>query len=128
MKKGLFSSVINKNNFYSEVSDFGHWKRWRAVWTIAFMAGWVIIGRDSETARSTLVGIGQIHRVLFVLILGFYVLPHFIRNASVPFRSLFFFWTIFSTWQILTSLWSTFPAWTFYRSIEYLVMVFITVY
>jgi len=104
------------------------WNNWRLIWIIAFITGLVLIVRDTASARETLVGLGQIHRLLGISIVGIIALTLLARNASVPFKSIFFLWTIISLWQIMTTLWSTFPVWTLYRSLEYLIMVMITAY
>jgi len=110
------------------VADDNTWKKWRLVWLIAFAAGIVIIARDSETVRESLVGLGQIHRIIAISLLAIITTTFFVRNPSVPFKSIFFFWTLFAIWQIITAIWSTFPSWTLYRSVEYLIMVLITEY
>lgn len=104
------------------------WKKWELMWIIAFIAGFTLVARDSETARETLIGLGQLHRVISITMLGLIAISFFLRNPTVPFKSILFFWTFFACWQILTVLWSTFPSWTLYRAVEYLIMVLITAY
>jgi len=104
------------------------WIKWRIIWIIAFIAGLTFLARETETASETLVGLGQIHRVIGISLLAIILMKLFVNNPSVPFKSIFFFWTFFALWQMLTTSWSTFPAWTLYRSSEYIILVSITAY
>jgi len=63
-----------------------------------------------------------------MLLLGIFVLKYFLKNPAIPFKSIFFFLTLFAIWQVITVMWSTFPPWTLYRGVEYLIMILITAY
>jgi len=104
------------------------WGQWRLIWLIVFVSGLVLIVRDTMSARESLVGLGQIHRLICMLLLGIFVLKYFLKNPAIPFKSIFFFLTLFAIWQVITVMWSTFPPWTLYRGVEYLIMILITAY
>ena len=104
------------------------WGKLRLIWLILFVASFVFIARETATARDELIGLGQIHRIICIFLLGIILLRFFIKAPAIPFKSIFFFLTIFSFWQMATSIWSTFTLWTIYRSTEYLIVIWITAY
>lgn len=120
--------IKNEMTQYAVEEANTSWGKLRLIWIIVFVAGLVFVGRDAATARDEMIGLGQIHRIVCIFALAIILLHFFLKNPSIPFKSTFFFLTLFSFWQIITSFWSTFPAWTLYRSVEYLIIVWITAY
>jgi len=120
--------IKNEMTQYAVEEANTSWGKLRLIWIIVFVAGLVFVGRDSATARDEMIGLGQIHRLICMLLLGIFVLKYFLKNPAIPFKSIFFFLTLFAIWQVITVMWSTFPPWTLYRGVEYLIMILITAY
>lgn len=120
----MMQTFMNDNLITTEYS----WKKLKLIWIIAFIAGFTLVARDSETARETLIGFGQLHRITGITILGVIFILFFIRQPSVLLKSIFFFLSLFCLWQITTAAWSNYPSWTIYRSAEYLIVIGVTAY
>jgi len=101
---------------------------WQWLWVVAFIGGLIFVVRDVHSQQINPIQLGVIHRPLSVLVIGFFILPWLFKYKKVMLQGYIAPLTIFSIWQILSTIWSDNTLWTFYRSIEYFVIVMLTAY
>lgn len=105
------------------------WRRyWRWVWLVAFAGGLVFVVRDVDVIQETAITIGVLHRPVAAVIVGLLIVPVALKRLTVPFRRLVGLLTVFALWRLTSTIWSPEPAWTLYRSFEYLTIVVLTAY
>lgn len=98
---------------------------WQLLWALLFVSGLVLRARTTETAAEApldLAGAYRIGLVAFVAagLLGVAAL-HRVDVLGALERGIFSLFLVFNAVNILSALWSVYPAWTVYRSFEFAV-------
>ena len=100
---------------------------WHCLWLLLFLSAFQFRMRDSHDIAETAVDGGALYRISLVAIvatvLGVRLLLRRTPLVSAMFQGLIGRITIYVSICIFSTLWSVYPAWTLYRSLEYLVDV-----
>ena len=116
-----FFTKITKIN---KSSEWDQWLKW--VWLIAFIGGLVFQVRYIDEIREAYLSFKVIHRPIAVLLVSFSILPYILKRPLILFRGIVGLLTIFGLWRLISTFWSIKPLWTFYRSLEFLIMIALT--
>lgn len=114
-------SCLRSNHWWGEGT-------WHWLWLVAFVGGTTWVVRDTQTASDSPIAWYVLHRLAAGLLIGVVVLRAVVDHPKVPFRGVFGWFTLLGLWNLGSTAWSVFPAWTAYRSIEYLVLVWLAAY
>ncbi|MGH9773799.1 MAG: O-antigen ligase family protein [Candidatus Acidiferrales bacterium] len=110
----------------------GHYRDWRKsftwwhwLWLCLFLSGIVIRVRDVHDIEQTVVDPWAAFRIVLIGIAALVLLVRLALRkefwlASI-FRGLLGAITVYGLFSVISSLWSVYPAWTAYKSCEYLV-------
>lgn len=109
-----------KNAFF-----YVHWKH---LWIIVFLGSVNIVLRDAASINETPLTYAVIHRPITAILVGTILLLPLIKWPRRLLRGILGSLMLFSLWRLITSIWSEFPLWTIYRSIEYLIIVILASY
>jgi len=100
---------------------------WHGLWGLLFVSGLVLRIRDVQDINSSPADSAASFRIGLVSIVGFTLLGMLgLRRHSwfgSLFRGLVGFMTLYCVISTISTIWSVYPAWTVYKSIEYLVDV-----
>lgn len=106
---------------------FGQLKSWHLLWFMAFLSGLTFRIRGIEDIQENTLDSAVIHRVVLMGIVGLVLLGAFSLRRSPGvgnlFRGLIGWMTTYAIVNVLSTLWSVYPTWTFYKSVEYLTTV-----
>lgn len=95
------------------------------LWLFVFLSGLVFRMRSAETVRVNPLDFWAISRIVLMGLVGFILLGRLATQRTEWIRSIFQgligLMTAYSLICVISSLWSVYPAWTLYKSIEYLV-------
>src|ERR1700690_178760 len=97
---------------------------WQGLWLVMLLGGLVFRGRDqSDIQRSALDG-WAMYRIFVDGIVGLVLLVHFLKRKTLWHRSLFRgligIMAVYPILSMVSTAWSAAPAFTLFRSIEYL--------
>ncbi|MEM2175480.1 MAG: O-antigen ligase family protein [Candidatus Micrarchaeia archaeon] len=98
------------------------------LWLFAFTSGLTFVLQDVEILRENPIQLSIIHKNISHLILGLFVSIQILKKPSAIFKNFILIFTLFSIWCAFSSLWSIYPIWTLYRSIEYFIFVCLVTY
>ncbi len=101
---------------------------WFWLWVIAFIGGLVFTVRDVRTQQMTPVQFSVLHRLTATVVIGLFLGTWAIKYKPNIAKGIVSALIVFSLWQLVSTVWSIEPLWTFYRSLEYLVIVALTAY
>ena len=101
-------------------------RRWKWIWLIAFIGGLLFQARHADEIREAYLSLKVIHRPIAALLVCFAILPYISKQPFILFRGIIGLLTIFGLWRLMSTFWSIEPLWTFYRSLEFLIMVALT--
>jgi len=101
-------------------------RQWKWIWLIAFISGLVFRARHIDEIREAYLSLEVIHRPIAALLVGFALLPYILKRPLILFRGIIGLLMIFGLWRLMSTFWSIEPLWTFYRSLEFLIMVALT--
>jgi len=100
---------------------------WHILWTLLFLSGLTFRVRETETIAENPLDLAAFFRVVLVGIVGFLLFGALTLNCRLTlnrvFGGLVGLLALYSLVGIVSTLWSVYPAWTFYKSLEYLVGV-----
>jgi O-antigen ligase len=98
---------------------------WHALWLLLFLSSLVFRIRDVESIRDEPIDLWAVYRIVLVCIAALVLLVRLVVNRPewVPslFRGLIGTLTVYALISIASTLWSIYPAWSLYKSLEYLV-------
>jgi O-antigen ligase len=100
---------------------------WQGLWLLLFLSDFVFRKRTATDIRAAPIDAAALYRVALVCITGT-VLAVRLAVKRPPwfgslFRGLVGALTCYCAMSVISTLWSVFPAWSFYKSLEYLVNV-----
>jgi len=101
-------------------------RRWKWIWLIAFIGGLLFRARHVDEIREAYLSLEVIHRPIAALLVCFAILPYISKQPFILFRGIIGLLTIFGLWRLMSTFWSIEPLWTFYRSLEFLIIVALT--
>jgi O-antigen ligase len=100
---------------------------WHWLWALLFFSDLVFRARDAQSVRDNPLDAWALYRVILVGLAGMVLLWRAATRRGEWVRSLFsgmvLIMAAFPLVGILSTAWSVFPAWTFYKSIELLIDV-----
>ncbi|MGI9072215.1 MAG: O-antigen ligase family protein [Bryobacteraceae bacterium] len=106
------------------------WKQlswWHGLWFLVFLSGLVFRFRDSQAISDSAVDFWALYRIGLMGITGSALaMRFFLRRSPLQislFRGLIGRLLIYALVCVCSTVWSAYPAWTFYKSLEYLVVV-----
>jgi len=98
---------------------------WHGVWLMLFVSALVFRARDLTTIRQTPVNAWALYRIVLVSLAGLALAARLAlrRPNWLPslFRGLLGALAVYGMVSLASTLWSVYPAWTFYKALEYLV-------
>jgi O-antigen ligase len=104
-----------------------HLTWWHALWLLVFLSGLIFRQRDLQDIREAPVDLWAAYRISLVSIVALVLLVRLALRQTEWTRSLFRglvgALAIYSLVCAASTLWSVYPAWTLYKSLEYLVDV-----
>jgi hypothetical protein len=100
---------------------------WHGLWLLVFLSGFQFRLRDTQAINESAVDSGAAYRIALMAITAFALGVWFVLRRA-PHRLLLFrgpvgALALFAVICVASTLWSVYPAWTLYRSLEYLVDV-----
>jgi O-antigen ligase len=105
----------------------GQLRRWHLLWFMLFLSGLTVRIRGVEDIEENPLDPAAIYRVVLVGAVGLVLLGTFSlrRRPGIHnlFRGLVGWLTTYGVVSVLSTFWSVYPAWTLYRSMEYLTAV-----
>jgi O-antigen ligase len=100
---------------------------WQGLWLLLFLSDCAFRQRTDADIRTSLIDAAAIYRVALVGITGAVLAVRLAVNRppwlGSLFRGLVGALTCYCAISVISTLWSVFPAWTLYKSLEYLVDV-----
>jgi hypothetical protein len=100
---------------------------WHALWLLLFLSGLVFRQRDTQAIEKAPVDFWAAYRIVLVSATAFVLLLRLALRQTDWIRSLFRglvgALAIYALVSVASTLWSIYPAWTAYRSLEYFVDV-----
>jgi hypothetical protein len=100
---------------------------WHSLWGVLFVSGLVLRVRDVQDINSSPADSAAAFRIALVSLVGFILLGMLGLKRhdwmGSLFRGFIGFMTLYCVVSAISTIWSVYPAWTFYKSIEYLVDV-----
>ena len=104
------------------------WKQltwWHGLWLLLFLSGLVFRGRDLQSIKETPIDPWAAYRIALLcmtalILLGRLALRQTAWIASL-FRGLLGALAIYGLVSLASTVWSVYPAWTFYKTMEYFV-------
>ena len=104
-----------------------HLTTWHGLWMLLFISGLVLRTRDTQDIHSSPTDSAAGFRILLVSLVGFVLLITLGLRRNDWWRSLFSgligALTAYCLVSAVSTVWSVYPAWTLYKSLEYLVDV-----
>ena len=98
---------------------------WHVLWLLTGLSSLVFRIRDIESIKDEPVDLWAVYRILLVGIVALVLLSRLLvkRPDWVPslFRGLVGALSVYALISIVSTLWSVYPAWSLYKSVEYLV-------
>lgn len=98
---------------------------WHALWLLLFLSSLVFRIRDVQSIKDEPIDLWAVYRIVLVGIVALVLLVRLVvmRTDWVPslFRGLVGALSVYALISIASTLWSIYPAWSLYKSIEYLV-------
>jgi hypothetical protein len=115
--------IIFKQVWSAEWELVTHLKWWHWLWLVIFASGLVFRQRAATTVYTAPVDTAAIYRIFLVFFCaGWLLLALFTRTVhwvDSLFRGMVCCLTLFALYAALTSVWSVYPTWTFYKACEY---------
>jgi O-antigen ligase len=100
---------------------------WHGLWALLFISGLVLRIRDVQDINQSPADSAAAFRIVLVSIVGFTLVGMLGLRRHAWFGSLFGglvgFMTVYCVASLISTIWSVYPSWTLYKSIEYLVDV-----
>lgn len=97
---------------------------WHSLWLLTFLSALVFRVRDADEIRTSPVDFWALYRISLMIIVGT-ALVAYVAARRMPVRAFrsgaILPLTVFGLIGIASTLWSVFPAWTLYKSIEFFV-------
>ncbi len=97
---------------------------WHGLWLLVFFSTLVFRTREAKAIREAALDFWAVYRIILMGITVFVLLARLAfrqtRWISSLFRGLAGAMTIYAFVSLTSGLWSVYPAWTFYKSFEYL--------
>ena len=100
-----------------------HW--WHVLWLLAFLSGLGFRIRETETIQENPLDFWAIYRIGLMVVVCFVLLSklstrrvNWLKSLSGGLIGLLVCYTLVS---VISTVWSVYPLWTFYKSVEYLV-------
>jgi O-antigen ligase len=98
---------------------------WHLLWLLMFASGMVFRVRDTESLYSNPLDFWALFRIALMALVAVVLLGQLAVRGSNWLKTLFRgtvgLLTVFSLIGVLSTAWSVYPVWTLYRSLEYLV-------
>jgi len=98
---------------------------WHILWAFYFLSGLTFRVRETENIAENPLDLAAFFRVVLVGIVGFLLFGALMLNRRLTlnrvFGGLVGLLALYSLVGIVSTLWSVYPTWTFYKSLEYLV-------
>ena len=117
--RALLISVTGVREFFSSL----HW--WHGLWVMMILSGLVWRKRDSAAIADNPLDIWAIYRIALIGILGLILLTRLLKRKTDWFKILVTgsigLLTGYALIAIFSTLWSVYPLWTLYKSVEYLI-------
>lgn len=105
----------------------GELRWWHGLWFLLFASAFVFRVRDADSIRESPLDAWALYRVGACGLVGFILAARLLlgktRWLAPMFRPLLVGLAVFSCVSMLSALWSVYPAWSFYRSLEYFIDV-----
>jgi O-antigen ligase len=106
----------------------GESDRWYfLLWLLVFLSGLVFRIREAETIQENPLDFWAIYRISLTVLVGFVLLKRLAepstRWISSLFRGSIGWLAAYALLALASTLWSVYPLWTLYRSVEYLIDV-----
>jgi hypothetical protein len=100
---------------------------WHGLWLLVFLSGFQFRLRDTQAIKEAAVDFAAVYRIALMAITAFALgvrlvlrrAPHRLSLFRGPIGAL----ALYAVICVASTLWSVFPAWTLYKSLEYLVDV-----
>lgn len=100
---------------------------WEWLWLLLFLSGLVFRVRNDSVIEGNPLDAWALYRVALVgttaVVLSLHLVPRHTSWMGSLFRGLVGALTMYAAVSAVSTLWSVYPAWTFYKSLEYLVDV-----
>lgn len=100
---------------------------WHILWAFYFLSGLTFRVRETETLAENPLDLAAFFRVVLIGVVGFSLLGTLTLNRRLALNRVFGrlvgLLALYSLVGIASALWSVYPAWTLYKSLEYLVGV-----
>ena len=121
---GLFSISVA----WAKVKRLSHeWRWWHILWALFFLSGLTFRVRGTGAITENPLDAAALFRVGLVGVVGIVLLGALVLNPRLAlsrvFEGLVGLLAFYSLVGIASTLWSVYPAWTLYKSVEYLVGV-----
>jgi O-antigen ligase len=104
-----------------------HFAWWHWLWLLVFISGFVFRLRDSQEISDSALDVWALYRVGLMAITAFALALRLAMMRSTYlfslFRGLIGRLLIYAVICVCSTAWSTYPAWTLYKSLEYFVVV-----
>jgi O-antigen ligase len=106
---------------------FGQLRWWHLLWFMVFLSGLTFRARSTEDLQENPLDPASIYRVALVGTVGLVLLGAFFlrRHSTIDnlFKGPVIWLTAYATVSALSAVWSVYPTWTLYKSVEYLTSV-----
>jgi len=98
---------------------------WHALWALIFLSGLVFRNRDVQTLKVAPIDLWAVYRIILVSLVAFTLMVHLAlrRREWLPslFRGIVGVMAAYALVCVVSTVWSVYPAWTLYKSLEYVV-------
>ena len=106
----------------------GQLRWWHLLWLMVFLSGLTFRVRETESIQENPFDPAAIFRVALMgavglILLGVFSLRRHLGVINNLFRGLVGWVTAYAVISVLSTLWSVYPPWTLYKSVEYLITV-----
>ncbi|MCA9470426.1 MAG: O-antigen ligase family protein [Nitrospirales bacterium] len=96
---------------------------WHILWLLAFFSGFVFRVREAGLARENPLDIWALYRIVLMGLVGVILIYQLVLKRSEWLSGMFYglvgVFGIAAIWNLASTVWSVYPAWTFYKSAEY---------
>jgi len=116
-------AVVISSSGLSELFSKLRW--WHVLWLLVFASGLVLRIRDTTTVEQNPLDIWALYRIGLIGIVGFILFARLLMRRTDWLKTLFQgsigLLTAFAILSIVSTLWSAYPTWTLYKSVEYFI-------
>ena len=98
------------------------WRWWHGCWLVLFLSGLVFRTRDVANIRDSPIDLWATYRIVLVGVVALVLIARLVDGKTWWLRSLWTFpicaISLYTVFSVASALWSVYPAWTLYKSLE----------